>query len=127
MTFEGASTEGFIASAMYVGNGGGGEAFDFGGTPVQVLMSGSGTITVGAAATGIVTDDVAFVKDGTNPFVMSMQFQNGAADNLRRNQTGVHDENSYYKSGVAEASTQNKSGYSANLNSSYIAKIELLI
>lgn len=124
LTFNGATTEGFVASAMYVGNGGGGDAYDFGDTPVQMLMSGAGTITVGAGAT-VVTDDVAFVKDGTNSFVMALQLADSAHDNLRRNATG-QDEAAYYKSGT-DAATQDKSAYTTYLTSSYIAKIELFI
>ena len=126
LTFTGATAEGFVANAMYIGNGGGGDAYDFGDTPVQILMSGGGTITVGAGATGVVTDDVAFVKDGTNPFVLSMQFSDSAHDNLKRTPTG-NDETSYYKQSVSEAATQNKTAYSTNLTSGYIEKIELLI
>ncbi len=125
LTLTGGSTEGFILSAMYVGNGGGGDVYDFGGTPVQMLMSGGGTITVGAGAT-VVTDDVAFVKDAINPFVMAMQFQDSAHDNLRRTATG-QDESTHIKNAI-DAATQNKSGYSANFQTvSYIAKIELFI
>ncbi len=125
LTFDGAASEGFIASAMYVGNGGGGDAYDFGDTPVQILMSGGATITVGAGASGVVTDASAFVKDGTNPFVLSMQFADAAHDSLRRTATG-QPEASYFKAG-ADAATQNKSGYSTNLTAAYIAKIELFI
>ncbi len=123
LTFNGEATQGFIASAMYIGNGGGGDVYDFGDTPVQMLMSGGATITVGAGAVGVVTDDVAFVKDAINPFVMAMQFQNSAHDNLIRNASG-QDEDSYFKS-ATDAATQNKTGYSHNQTSSYIAKIEL--
>jgi hypothetical protein len=124
LTFDGAATEGFIADAMYLGNGGGTDAFDFGATPVQVLMSGGGTITVGAGTSGVVTDDVAFVKDGSNSFVISAHFADSAHDNMRRASGGG---NSWYKPGVSEASTVNKTSYTANIASSYIAKIELLI
>lgn len=123
LTFEGASTEGFIASAMYIGNGGGGDVYDFGDTPVQMTMGGSGTITVGAGV-DVVTDDVAFVKDGVNSLVVASQLQNGAADNYRRSTSLVND--SFFKSGQ-DASTQNKTGYTHNFVSSYVKKIELLI
>lgn len=131
-TFDGATTEGFVASAMWIGNGGGAEVWDFNDDPgtgeehVQVTMGAGNTITVGAGASDVVTDDtVAFVKDGTNPFVYALQFQSGAADNLKRTSSG-QDENSYFKSG-ADAATQNKSGYSNNLTASYIKKIEIFV
>src|SRR5262245_26610064 len=124
LTFSGATSEGFIANAMYVGNGGGGDPYDFGDTPVQMLMSGGGTITI-PINVDTVTDDVAFVKDATNPFVYAMQFSNAAADTLRGNATG-QDENSYFKS-AQEASVANKTVFSNNLTTSYVAKIELFI
>lgn len=125
LTFDGASTEGYIANAVYVGNGGGGDAYDFGDTPVQMLMSGGATITVGAAATDVVTDAIAFVKDSTNPFVLAMQFSDGAHDNLFRTAGGTTAA-AYYKN-AADAATQNKSGYSAHFTAHYVKKIELLI
>jgi hypothetical protein len=126
LTFEGISPEGFIASAMYVGNGGGGDAFDFGDTPVQVTMGGSTTITVPASST-VVTDSFSFVKDATNPLVMSMTFASSANDNLARTNTSAPGCNSYYKNSVSEASLQNKTGYAANFAESYFSKIELFV
>jgi hypothetical protein len=126
ITFEGISPEGFIANSMYVGNGGGGDAFDFGDTPVQVFMGGTTTITVPAGTT-VVTDDFPFVKDATNPMVVAMSFSGSSNDNLARTNTSAPGANSYYKNSVSEASLQNKTGYTSNFAESYFKRIELLI
>ena len=123
------SAEGFEANAMWVGNGGGGDVWDFTGDQVQLKQGGSNTISCGGSNAIIVTDDgIAFVKDATNPLVLAMQFSNSAHDDLGRwNDGGLNYGDSWFKPAVQEASTQNKSGYTHNVTSNYIYKIELLM
>lgn len=122
LTFDGASSEGAEFSAVYVGNGGGSDAYDFTGDQVQMKQSGGNTITVPAGGS-VVTDGISFVKDGSNSLVIAFQCQNSAKDNLLRHSASTA---MYLKSG-ADASTQNKTGYSAYTTGAYVHKVELLI
>ncbi len=95
---------------------------------VQMLQGGGTTITAGAD-TLIVTDDVAFVKDGVTNLVFACQFQNSAADNMYRKNNSGETNTEWYKTPAAEASTQIKSGYSDYTTSGphLVTKVELLI
>ena len=128
LTLRGGEVEGFIASAIWCGNGGGGHAYDFTGDQVRLQQSASNTITVGTDGT-VVTDEIAFVKDGTNPLVMALQFQT-TTDTTRRISSGFSPAgySTWYKSG-ADASTEDKTGYTDHSANGFqvISKIELFI
>lgn len=127
LTLQGAAVEGTEMSGLYIGDGGGTDGYDFGEAPVQVTKDASGTITIGAGAS-LVTDEINFVKDGTNPLIVAAQFQNSSADNVRMASTGSPaGSNCWFKTG-AEASTQDKSTYGVlSANAGLVTQIDLYI
>lgn len=127
LTMQGGATEGFELSGMWVGNGGGGDAYDFTGDQVQLKLATSNTIAAAADAV-IVTDAANFVKDETNALVISFQFENAAADNMYRKSNAGETSTFWFKSAV-DASTQNKTGYtdSSSTGPHLVTKVELFI
>lgn len=97
-------------NAMYVGHGAGaGDDYDFETTPTQVLVSGSGSWTLTANGAAVTSDEVNFALDITKKFLISWQQPSSPPSSQRlRTGNGVN-YNAYYKVGVAEASTVNKS------------------
>jgi hypothetical protein len=94
-------------NGVYIGHGGGVDAYDFGATPTQVTFSGSGSIVAGGATTDFVSDWVNFPYDKVTVFLLSMQF-NSTASIGQESLTG----SAYYvKEAVQEAATVNKASY----------------
>ncbi len=116
---------------MYVGNGGGGDAYDFGSAPSQMTVSASTTITLTAGGADVVTDELAFVKDGVNSLVVALDLTNSAADDVRRNVSGSTGTgcSAWWIIGSTEAGTTNKTGYTDVTASGWrcLVKIELFI
>ncbi len=121
-----AAGEATILSAMWLGNGGGGDSYDFTGDQVQVKLATSTTITI-PVNTEVLLDEVAFVKDGANPLVIAYQFTDSANDDLF-DYTRV-DSTGYFIKSATEASLQDKTGYTdlSTFASTLLTKIELFI
>lgn len=128
LTFTGpTSGEDMEFGALWVGNGGGTDPYDFTGDQVQMTASGGNTITVPMGGT-LLTDAKSFVKDGTNPLLVAVQWGNAAKDDMRWATGTGAGYTLYYRNTAADAATQNKSSYSNFATSSLmISKIELLI
>ena len=113
-------------SALYIGNGGGSDAFDFGETPTRIFVSSSGTISIPVGDTPVVSDAAAFVKDSTNSLVFAAQYENASADTLVY-QAASLGTRAFYK-GSVEAGTVDKSGYTGMTSGiPFLAKIEFFI
>lgn len=112
--------------ALWVGNGGGGNAYDFTGDQVRLQLSGSDTINIPVNGT-ITTDGAAFVKDGVNDLVVAYHWGNASADAIYLLTTNTYGQQYYKPATPADAGTQDKSGYSTYGNNLAIMKIELLI
>lgn len=127
LTIEGpvGGSEDMSIGALWVGNGGGADPFDFTGDQVQLKQGGNNTIVVPRGGV-VTTDAAAFVKDATNDLVVALQFGDTANDTIRILTTNQYGQN-YIKVTSNDAATQNKSGYNNYANSLCITKIELLI
>lgn len=123
LTLESASGAGFSIDALYVGHqAGAGDAYDMDGSQVQLLVSGSGTISLGAGAT-VVTDPAAFAYDETKAIIISCHF-NASSDVRGRNASGAG--TNFFKNAASEAGTSDVSGYAATNNANRLVnKIEV--
>ena len=116
-----------IVDAMWVGNGGGADPFDFGDTPVQITVAGAGRFTI-PMNSAVVTDEIDFVKDATNPLLIS--WQHGAT--TETGMKSIPDSSfagaglgNYYGAG-STAGMQDKSGF--DLDTTYwrfVSKVEV--
>jgi hypothetical protein len=110
LTLKGPPTgTGPTITGMYIYDGSGTDAYDFGGTPTQVTVGGSGTFTVAAGAT-VVTDEIPFGKAASGSLVISAQY---SAGDLAYTVPGalVGTSLDYYKVAVSEAATVDKTSY----------------
>jgi hypothetical protein len=128
VTFKGGTGENASVGAAYIGHGAAsGDPYDFEATPVQLMVGGSGSFTV-PAATEVVSDSAVFSLDETKPLVISVFFNNGAADNVATASPGFG--TAYFKPGAtSEAATINVTGYntSGGINGGFrfVRKVEV--
>jgi hypothetical protein len=107
MTLEASSAGGCSIDAMYIGHAAlAGDAYDFDGGQVQVLVGASGSFSIGAGST-VVTDDIAFALDETKNLVIAAHFN--ATSALRSH--ALVNANNWFKSAANETSTANVTGY----------------
>lgn len=96
----------------YIGQAAGsGDAYDFAGNQVQLLWSGSGTLTGSDLTDSTYASDFVTLGetyDETKNYLVAVQFVGGLVDG--RYVDGVGGGGNYYKLG-AEASTTDKTGY----------------
>ena len=125
ITFTNASGGGnHTIDSCYIGHAAGaGDAYDFDGAQVQVLVGASGSFSV-LTASDVVSDEINFSLDETKNVIVSLHINSGFSSNgtykaADANQVG------YSKSGSDESSTTNVSSYSADNGPVYIKKIEV--
>lgn len=125
LTLSAGTGEGTAIDSMYIGHAAAaGDVYDFDGTQVQALVSGSGSFTV-PVSSSVVTDTITYAFDESKPFIVAFHMNSAANDTLRGATvaTGV---GVYYKSAAAEASVANVTGYTTLSTSSVrlVSKIE---
>lgn len=107
--------------AMYIGAQGGGDAYDFAGTPTQVLFSGASGVVV-PQLSEVVSDQVVFAVSGSSPLVIATYFNSTTYIGARAAITGW---SGYYKSGN-DTTTVDATGYLATANQAHMfVKIEV--
>lgn len=99
-----------ILTGIYIGHAAGaGDAYDFDGAQVQVLFSGSGSVTLTAGGASVTSDEIGFALDETKNLIVSMQH---AATSSVRDVSGLGANYVSYQKAGAEAATTNVTGYS---------------
>ena len=98
-----------------------GDSYDFSGTPVQILFSGSGTVTV-AANTSVVTDAALITIGAGQNVVFTLYFTSASSIVTTTGATGW---GSFYNNGNS-AATVNVSATSLSTNTAAVAsKVEV--
>ncbi len=106
---------------LYVGQSGGGNIYSFTGNQVNVTFSGLDTIT-GDGSTTLYTSDwiqLGELFDNTVTYVIAFQLSGSNCD------LKTWSNNMYFKGGVADAATTNKTGYGTQTGSGPVTKIEI--
>lgn len=94
-----------ILDKVYIGHAAAaGNAWDFDGTQVQLLFSGSASVTLTGGGASIVSDAVVYALDKTKTLVAAMHYT-AAAASARKKAGGATDFHSYYKVGDSAATT----------------------
>lgn len=118
VTIAASGLESFTVTAAYIGHrASSGDAWDFATTPVQLLVSGSGTFVVPISSSAT-TDLCNFVWDGTSDIIVSIYCNGGSSsDGLAAYDDGVYSGSSLYvthlKTSGNDAATVNASGYTS--------------
>lgn len=114
VTIRSGTASGLTSDGIYVGHrAGAGDLYDFAATPVQLLFSGSGSVSIGSS-TDAVSDWASFAYDKTSDILVALQFNGTTSIGTETITNAAY----YYLAAVAQAATVNKSGYttgSANL------------
>lgn len=129
LTLRGPLTQELDLSALYVGNGGGGDALDFGSAPTQLLVSASGSFVVPGSRAQVVTDAANFVKDGTNSLVIAFNTNGDSSHTATSGKALPSGVASWFKNPGSEAATQDKAagGYTSWSFLESVEKVELFI
>ena len=99
-----------------------GDPYDYSTTPVQILFSGVGGVTIGAGAS-VVTDDIILSPTGTQNFVVAIYFTTATSIGITISATGW---DSWYISGNRTTTVNESSFMSIGGNtSSVITKVEV--
>jgi hypothetical protein len=116
------TSEGCDIDGMYVGHqAGAGDAYDFAATPVQILFSGSGSVSVGAGSTAL-SDWASFAYDKTSKLVFAWHISS-AADAMKR-KLSTSNVTSYFRAATSEAATVNKTaGYTGDATTTYFINL----
>ncbi|RWD17023.1 MAG: hypothetical protein EOS75_03850 [Mesorhizobium sp.] len=115
-----AASGGMVIGNAYIGMAAGsGDAYDFAGTPSELLFSGGSGVTVPSNGTSV-SDELTFTILPGGNLVISLQFTGGADTKRKDPLTGWQ---SYYKSG-ADAATVNASGYTTWKSALCISLVE---
>jgi hypothetical protein len=110
LTLQAANAAGCSIDGMYIGHqAGAGDAYDFDGGQVQVMVGGSGSFSI-SAASAVVTDTIAFALDETKNLIIAIHF-NSTSSVRGKDSMGASATN-YYKSAADETATSNVSTYS---------------
>lgn len=117
VTFAADVSESFTVTSAYIGHKAtSGDAWDFSSTPVQLMVSSSGTFTVPQNST-VTTDLCGFVWDGSSDIIVSIYCSGGpSSDFLAAFDDGINSGSSLYVThlkAASDASTVNASGYSS--------------
>lgn len=118
-------TEGVHISEIHAGHAAtSGDAYDFDGTQVQVLVSGASSFLV-AVGTTVVTDENIYTFDKSKAFIVAMHFDSAANDSVGSH-AFVSGGTYYFKVTAAETGTTNVTGYSNVANTCRVlTKIEV--
>jgi hypothetical protein len=123
LNLEAGSAESATIGGMYIGHAAAaGDAWDFDGTQVQVLVGASGSFVVPAATT-IVTDAIDYAFDASKAFIIAMHFNGGTSSDTVRAGSVPLGANVYSKSGTSEVSTSNVTGYATGGNQLRLVKL----
>jgi hypothetical protein len=104
-----------------------GDPYDFSATPVQVMFSGSATVSI-PGLTSVVSDDIALAVSGSVELIFSAQFASSPASSIGSTSGGsATGFANYYKNGASDAATVDATGYTTYLanNCLLISKIEI--
>lgn len=126
VTFEAGTTEaGTITNAYIEHAAAAGDSYDFATTPVQLLVSGGGTIAIPISST-VTTDWANFVYDKTSALLIAIYMGSGTSTDTLRSKAGLSNITRYTKT-ANDAATVNKTGYSSTAGSLYgINQIEVV-
>ena len=106
-----------VLDRVYIGHAAGsGDAYDFDGTQVPVLFSGSGTVTLNQSGVDVVSDLTTYALDESKNFVVAFDVNPISGNNCNYTNTGNDsNERHYYRLNTAQASTTDATtGYATN-------------
>jgi hypothetical protein len=115
VTLMAGSTEGLNISKAYIGQAAdSGDAYDFAGTPTQLLFGGNANILIGAGSTTI-SDEVLFTLTSGKNLIISFFIANDTAHDIAKYKTTLANWQYYFKVGD-DAATVNATGYTTATN-----------
>jgi len=124
--FEAGSTEQFTITNAYVGHRAGvGDAYDFSTTPVQLLFSGSESVTISAGTTQW-SDWVAFAYNKTSDMLIAFYFGGGTGADMVRYVTGLGANYDHFNKAANDAATVDKTGYGTSSGVFTIKAVEYM-
>lgn len=132
VTIKASSATGGTITGLYVGQCAAGYttiAPSFSGTPTQLFVAGSGTITVGSGGATTLTDAASFVMPSSNGLCISWQYNASAASFSGSTASTPANWHVSWKLG-ADAATVTKASYTdytANTGAATISLVEELI
>lgn len=122
VTFEAASTGPFSITAAYIGHAASAGSEDFGETPVQLLFSASGSVTVAAGSTRE-SDTASFAYDGDRDVVISFGVLNNSTSDQPKVLTSGSSCTGYFEANAAsEAASLTVSGGATDAARNYAVK-----
>ena len=122
VSFTAGSTEGLNISKAYIGQvADAGDAYDFAGTPTQLLFSAAANITVGAGATAV-SDAVGFTLGAGKNLLISFYIANDAAHDIGKYKAVQANWQYYFKAGDS-AATVDTTGYTTAGNNALIVSL----